>query len=83
MAKSLMGKVISLAARKDGLYFQLDTDPKPLHKLFKLPIDHPNYDTYVTILIAAAVEKTRTVHAFCEAEISAAEFAIVHSIDFI
>lgn len=59
MATSISGKVLSITADRVGTYILLDNDPGigPKDNLFRLMLDHVNYNAIYSLALTAAVNR--------------------------
>jgi hypothetical protein len=59
MATRVTGKVITLIADRQGAFIGLDNDPKlgPKDNLWRLKLDHANYNALYSLALAAAANR--------------------------
>ena len=82
MENSTIGNVRSVQPRNNGVFFDLSTGPKPKNGLFLIPIDIPNYDIIVSILVAATISNDQ-ISVYCKDGISSDKYGIITYINLI
>ena len=81
MSRTATGKIKTLNARKEGLFFGLTGNHKTKAGLFFVPLTHPNYDTYASLLIAVGVGSYREIKVYTEVPMNEDVYVPINYID--